>query len=183
MRERYDRDVCRLHVAVLVGARKDGLDLGCHKARYARYARGGHAQRVHTVGRALGASRPAPPVRAVHGRLVRGARACELRTRPRRRCPRARPHSARRTAGRVAHSRARARCAALPSGRPERACCCVCARRVCLRTGPRAPNLPNSGDSLANTVARAATREWSRGCEKQAAADEAAASSIALTQV
>ena len=38
--------------------------------------------------------------------------------------------------------------------------------------------MPNSGDSLANTVARAATREWSRGCEKQAAADEAAASSI-----
>ena len=40
--------------------------------------------------------------------------------------------------------------------------------------------MPNSGDSLANTVARAATREWSRGCEKQAAADEAAANSIVV---
>jgi len=55
---------------------------------------------------------------------------------------------------------------------------CVHVHRV-FEDWAHAPNLPNSGDSLANIVARAATCEWSRGREKQRAADEeAAASSI-----
>ena len=48
--------------------------LGCHGARYVRYARGWYAYPVRTVRGALGAGRPAPSVRTQRGRLVRVAR-------------------------------------------------------------------------------------------------------------
>jgi hypothetical protein len=51
-----------------------GVYLGCLSTRYVANARGGCAYPARTVGGALGASRPAPPVRTQRGRLVREAR-------------------------------------------------------------------------------------------------------------
>jgi hypothetical protein len=48
--------------------------LGCHGTRYVRHARGWYACPVRAVRGALGASRPAPTVRTLRGRLVRVAR-------------------------------------------------------------------------------------------------------------
>jgi hypothetical protein len=64
---------------------------GVHGTRHVRYGRGWYACPVRTVRGALGASRPAPPVRTQRGRLVRVARTypteapgrtCQLRRRP-----------------------------------------------------------------------------------------------------
>ena len=52
---------------------RGGRDLGCHSTLYVPNAQGWYAYPVRVRG-ALGASRPAPPVRAQRGRLVRGAR-------------------------------------------------------------------------------------------------------------
>ena len=48
--------------------------LGCHGTLYVPNARGWYVYPVRTVRGALGASRPAPPVRTQRGRLVRVAR-------------------------------------------------------------------------------------------------------------
>ena len=65
--------------------------LGCHGARYVPNARGWYAYPVRTVRGALGASRPAPPVRTQRGRLVRVARTYPTEA-PGRTCqPRSRP--------------------------------------------------------------------------------------------
>ena len=58
----------RLRAASLSAA-----SLGCHGTRYVPNARGWYAYPVRTVRGALGASRPAPPVRTQRGRLVRVA--------------------------------------------------------------------------------------------------------------
>ena len=65
--------VCR---AAALGSASKASHLGCHGTRYVRYGRGWYAYPVRTVHGALGASRPAPPVR--HGRLVRVARTYQL---------------------------------------------------------------------------------------------------------
>ena len=70
--------------------------LGCHGTQYAWYGRGWYAYPVRTVRGALGASRPAPPVRTQRGRLVRVActypteapgRTCQLSGRQTERAP------------------------------------------------------------------------------------------------
>ena len=65
--------------------------LGCHNTRCVRYARGWYTYPVRTVRGALGASRPAPPVRTQRGRLVRVVRTYPTeapgRTRQLRRAP------------------------------------------------------------------------------------------------
>ena len=65
--------VCR---EAALGSASKASHLGCHGTRYVRYGRGWYAYPVRTVHGALGASRPAPPVR--HGRLVRVARTYQL---------------------------------------------------------------------------------------------------------